>query len=166
MIGFRATALIADPSAAAGQAAAYLLEQLGFRVAVADTAEETLALIAGTAPDLVLAEARVETPDGRLLTEVIRCQPGGDGFCLFHVTAETAAASIHRAIEAGADDYLVKPFDEALLRFKLMQARMRGRLGTGRAKLRLVQDNEAAGDASGARTGETSWRFRVYGRAV
>lgn len=169
MESFQGTALIADPSAAAGGAAAYLLERLGFRVVLTDNADEALALIAGTSPDLVLAEARVTMRDGRWLTEAIRHQPGGQAPCLFHVTAESAAASIHRAIEAGADDYLVKPYDEALLRFKLVQAKMRGRLG-GRAKLRLVQDNDAvvAGSQAqaGVRTGDTSWRFRLYGRAV
>ena len=174
MDSFQGTALIADPSAAAGRAAAYLLERLGFRVVLTDNADEALALIAGTSPDLVLAEARVETRDGRWLTEAIRCLPGGQAACLFHVTAESAAASIHRAIEAGADDYLVKPYDEALLRFKLMQAKMRGRLcrepGGRRTTLRLVQDNDAVAGVSqaqtGARTGDTSWRFRLYGRAV
>lgn len=169
MDSFQGTALIADPSAAAGQAAAYLLERLGFRVVLTDNADEALALIAGTGPDLVLAEARAITRDGRWLTEAIRRRPGGQAPCLFHVTAESGAASIHRAIEAGADDYLVKPYDEALLRFKLMQAKMRGRFGS-RAKLRLVQDNDAVAAMpqaqAGARTGDTSWRFRLYGRAV
>ncbi len=77
MESFQGTALIADPSAAAGGAAAYLLEQLGFRVVLADNADEALALIAGTSPDLVLAEARVVTEDGRWLTEAIRLRLGG-----------------------------------------------------------------------------------------
>lgn len=151
-----AKALIADSSAAAGRAAAHLLERLGFRVACAANAEEALALIAGTRPELVLADGRIETREGRLLTEGIRKQGWGRDICLFHVTADDSASSVRRALEAGADDYLVKPYDEALLRFKLMQARTRGKLDAGRPALRLVQDNSSAG--------ETSWRFKVYGR--
>lgn len=135
-----------------------MLERLGYRVATASTAEEALALIAGTAPDLVLADARVETANGDPLPAAIRKLSGGRDICLFHVTADAGASSIRRAIDAGADDYLVKPYDEALLSFKLMQARARGRLDAGRPKLRVVQDNSAAG--------ATSWRFGLYGKAV
>lgn len=155
-------ALIADPSAEARRAASHMLKRLGFRVAGAASAEEALALIAATGPDLVLAEARLETADGRPLIEAVRDQAGGEGPCLLHVTSDGAAASIRRAIEAGADDYLVKPYDEALLRFKLAQLRTRGRLDAGRPRLRVVQD----GARIGASTGATSWRFGLYGKAV
>lgn len=117
-----------------------------------------MALIAGTRPELVLADGRVETAGGSGLIETIRRQGWGGDLCLFHVTADGSTSSIRRALDAGADDYIVKPYDEALLRFKLMQARTRGRLDTGRPKLRVVQDNSSGGD--------TSWRFRVYGRTA
>lgn len=155
-------ALIADPSTEARRAASHMLERLGFRVAGAASAEEALALIAATGPDLVLAEARLETADGRPLLDAVRAQAGGKDLCFFHVTSDGSAASIRRAIEAGAGDYLVKPYDEALLRFKLAQARTRGRLDAGRPKLRLVQE----GARIGASTGATSWRFGLYGKAV
>jgi len=150
-------ALVADISAEARRAASHMLERLGFRVTGAASAEEALALVAATGPGLVLAEARLETAGGKPLLEAIRAQAGGRDLCLFHVTSDGAAASIRRAIEAGADDYLVKPYDEALLRFKLAQARARGRLDAGRPKLRVVE---------GARVGATSWRFGLYGKAV
>lgn len=152
------TAIVADPSPAARRAASHLLERLGFRVAGAAGSEEALALIAGTMPDLLLVDGRLEAPNGGLLAEAIRRLPGGQGFCLFHVTADGAPASVRRAMEAGADDYLVKPFDEALLGFKLAQARTRGRLEGRRSHLRLVQDDSAAG--------ATAWRFGLFGKAV
>ncbi|MEQ8267970.1 MAG: response regulator [Parvibaculum sp.] len=152
------TALVADPSPASRRAASHLLERLGFRVAGASGSEETLAMIAGTVPDLILIDGRLEAPQGGLLIEAVRRLPGGQDFCLFHVTADGAPSSVRRAMEAGADDYLAKPFDEALLSFKLAQARTRGRLDGRRPQLRLVQDNSAAG--------ATAWRFRLFGRAV
>jgi DNA-binding response OmpR family regulator len=57
-------------------------------------------------------------------------------------------------MDAGADDYLIKPFDRELLSFKLDQARARGRLRTRGTPMKLVQDNSH------------SWRFRVFGKAV
>lgn len=152
------TALVADHSAEARRAASHMLERLGFRVAGAASADEALALIAGTSPDLVLADARLETAGGWTLLEAIRKQAGGAEPCVFHVTPDAAPVSIRRAIEAGADDYLVKPYDEALLRFKLAQARTRGKLDARRPALRVVQDNSSAG--------ATSWRFGLYSKAV
>lgn len=152
------TALVADQSTEARRAASHMLERLGFRVAGAAGAEEALALIAGTAPDLVLADARLETAGGRMLLEAIRKQADGAAPCVFHVTSDAGASSIRRAIEAGADDYLVKPYDEALLRFKLAQARTRGRLEAARPKLSLVQ--------GGSSPAAASRYFGVYGKAV
>jgi two-component system chemotaxis response regulator CheY len=149
------TALVADPSAAPRRAAGFLLESLGFRVAMAATMEEALALAKGLQPDLVLADARLEGAEGGSPVEALRTVSDA---CLFHVTADGGAAGVRRAVEAGADDYLVKPFDAALLDFKLAQARSRGRLAAKPSSLRLVQDNAAAGD--------TSWRFQLFGKAV
>ncbi|MBX3488303.1 response regulator [Parvibaculum sp.] len=146
------TALVADPSEAARQTAARMLESLGFRVATACNAAEALALVRELAPGLVLADARLETADGGLAIAAIRKI---SGVCLFHVSADGGAAGVRGAMEAGADDYLVKPYDAALLGFKLAQARTRGRL---KPVPRLVQDN-AAPEGPG-------WRLQSFGKAV
>tara|TARA_R110002110_G_scaffold63285_10_gene176145 strand:- start:2859 stop:3323 length:465 start_codon:yes stop_codon:yes gene_type:complete len=152
------TALVADPSPASRRAARHLLERLGFGVAEASCPADALAFVSGTAPDLVLVDGGLEGPDGGLLMEAIRNLPAARDICLFHVAAEALPASIRRAIDAGADDYLVKPFDEALLGFKLAQARTRGRFGAGRARLRIVGEGPDAERAS--------WRFGLFGKAV
>ena len=146
------TALVADPSAAMRLAASQMLESLGFRVATACDAAEALALVRELAPGLVLADARLETADGGLVVADIRKISNA---CLFHVSADGGAAGVRGAMEAGADDYLVKPYDAALLRFKLAQARTRGRL---KPAPRLVQDN-AAPEAFG-------WRLQTFGKAI
>ncbi len=127
-------------------------------MAEASCPADALAFVSGTAPDLVLVDGGLEGPDGGLLMEAIRNLPAARDICLFHVAAEALPASIRRAIDAGADDYLVKPFDEALLGFKLAQARTRGRFGAGRARLRIVGEGPDAERAS--------WRFGLFGKAV
>ncbi|MBI1262859.1 MAG: response regulator [Rhizobiales bacterium] len=149
-----ATALIADPSAASRKAAQYLLETLGFEVAAACDVPEALGLIRGLSPDLILLDARLGEGDCGDLVERIRSQRAGLRACLFLVAANGASTSIRNAMDAGADDYLVRPFDRRLLAFKLSQARSRGRLTEERHKPRLVHDNTH------------SWRFRVFGKAV
>lgn len=148
-------ALVADSSAATRQAAAQMLESLGFRVVTACDAREALALTREHWPDLVLVDASLETAEGILAVTAIRKI---SNTCLIHVSADGGAAGVRGAMEAGADDYLVKPFDVALLRFKLGQARTRRRLRPTGARPMLVQDNAAAGAAS--------WRLRSFGKAV
>lgn len=148
-----ATALIADSSAPVRRAARFLLESLGFEVAGARSGEEAMAMVEGMAPDLILLDARLAGPDAASLIEAIRALPEGRRTCLFFI-ADGGSSGIRAAIEAGADDYLVKPFDRELLSFKLAQARARGRLTEGTSAIRLVQDNS------------NSWRFRVFGKAI
>lgn len=129
-----------------------MLESLGFRVVTACNAAEALASVRELAPDLVLADAGLETADGGLAVAAIRKISNA---CLFHISADGGAAGVRGAMEAGADDYLVKPYDAALLGFKLAQARTRGRL---KPMPRLVQDN-AMPEALG-------WRLQRFGKAV
>lgn len=148
-----ATSLIADQSAPVRKAAQFLLESLGFEVAGARDAGETLATVRGLSPDLVIVDARIGGAETLSLIEKIRALPEGAETCILFV-ADGGPASIRAAMDAGADDYLIKPFDRELLSFKLDQARARGRLRTRGTPMKLVQDNSH------------SWRFRVFGKAV
>ncbi len=148
-----ATSLIADSSAPVRKAAQFLLESLGFEVAGARDGAEVLAALKGLAPDLVILDARLAGTETVPLIEEIRSMPEGARTCIFFV-AEGGPASVRAAIDAGADDYLIKPFDRELLSFKLDQARARGRLRESARTMKLVQDNSH------------SWRFRVFGKAV
>ncbi len=153
-----ATALIADPSAPVRRAAQFLLESLGFEVAGARDADEALALIRGMSPDLAILDARLPGSEGTSMVEAVRALAGGARPCLFFVTENGGPASVRAAMEAGADDYLIKPFDRELFAFKLTQARARGRLveqpHAAAFAPKLVQDNS------------NSWRFRLFGQAV
>ena len=148
-----ATCLIADSSAPVRKAAKFLLESLGFEVAGARDGDEALRMVRGVAPDLVLLDARLPEGETVALIDEIRSLPEGARACIFFI-ADGGASSVRAAMEAGADDFLIKPFDRELLSFKLEQARARGSLSEGKKAMRLVQDNSH------------SWRFRVFGKAV
>lgn len=148
-----ATVLIANSSAPLRRAAQFLLESLGHEVAGARGGEEALALVQGMSPDLVIADARLPGFEGTALVETIRAMPDGSRPCIFFVAENSGPASVRAALEAGADDYLIKPFDRELLSFKLAQAKARGRLVEHPRVTRLVQDNSS------------SWRFRTFGKA-
>jgi two-component system chemotaxis response regulator CheY len=149
-----ATVLIADSSAPFRRAAQFLLESLGHEVAGARDGAEALDLLEGMSPDLVIVDARLPGFEGTALVETMRALPDGRRPCIFFVAENSGPASVRAALEAGADDYLIKPFDRELVSFKLAQARSRGRLIERPRVTRLVQDNSS------------SWRFRTFGKAV
>lgn len=149
-----ATALIADSSAPLRRAAQFLLESLGFEVVGARDGEEAIDLVRGMSPDLAIVDARLTGFEGTALVEAIRALPEGARPCIFFVAENGGPASVRGALEAGADDYLIKPFDRELLSFKLAQAKARGRLIERPRATKLVQDNSS------------SWRFRTFGKAV
>lgn len=148
-----ATALIADSSAPVRRAARFLLESLGFEVAGARDGAEALAMVEGMSPDLVILDQRLSGADGASFIEKLRSLSEGRRACIFFI-ADGGPASVRAAMEAGADDYLMKPFDRELLSFKLAQARARGRLTEGARTVKLIQDNSS------------SWRFRAFGKAI
>jgi two-component system chemotaxis response regulator CheY len=149
-----ATVLIADSSAPLRRAAQFLFESLGFEVAGARDGMEALDLIQGMAPDLLIVDARLPGFEGTALVEAVRALPEGRQACIFFVTENSSPSSVRAALEAGADDYLIKPFDRELLTFKLAQAKARGKLVEHPRVTKLVQDNSS------------SWRFRTFGKAV
>ncbi len=148
-----ATCLIADSSAPVRKAAKFLLESLGFEVAGVRDGDEALRTAQSVAPDLILLDARLPGIEAAALIDEIRSRPEGARACIFFI-ADGGPAGVRAAMEAGADDFLIKPFDRELLSFKLQQARARGRLREGKRAMKLVQDNSH------------SWRFRAFGKAI
>lgn len=149
-----ANIILADNSSAFRRAAQCLFESLGHAVLVARNASETLENVQGTSPDLVVLDARLEGFEGTALIEAIRAMPGLRRPCIFYVPENARPASVRAGLEAGADDYLIKPFDRELVAFKLAQAKARGLLVERPPVTKLVQDNSS------------SWRFRTFSKAV
>jgi len=90
-----------------------LLQPLGFDTrAVADGAQAVEAF-AEWQPQLVLIDLRMPVLDGREATRQIRARPDGTKTPIIVVTASAFAENRREVIEAGADDFLGKPFREA-----------------------------------------------------
>ena len=62
-------------------------------------------------PDLILADVMMPGMDGIELTRNLRDDPRTVGATIILVTAKNASAAKLEGFEAGADDYIVKPFD-------------------------------------------------------
>jgi putative two-component system response regulator len=115
----RARILVADDSAAIRQVVASFLETEGYEVLVACNGRQALELVAGERPDLVLLDVTMPDMGG---FEVCRRLKEDEETALIPVTMLTVMDDAeHRrlGLEAGADDFLTKPFDEYLLRARI-----------------------------------------------
>ncbi len=90
----------------------------GYEVAHALDGEEALAHALQRCPDLILCDVMMPRMDGFELTRRLRDDPRTEGVSIIMVTARGLAADKLTGLTAGADDYLVKPFenDELLAR--------------------------------------------------
>ncbi len=111
------TALICDDDAALLRALTISLSARGYQVIVARTGEEGLDLAAHRHPDVVLLDLGLPGIDG---VEVIRGIRGWSSVPIVVLSARHQSVSKVEALDAGADDYMTKPFgmDELLARLR------------------------------------------------
>jgi two-component system chemotaxis response regulator CheY len=115
------TCLIVDDSRIIRKVARRIVEGLGFEVDEAADGAEALTYCAGLMPDVVLLDWNMPVMDGMVFLKRLREQPGGDQPKVLFCTIETAPERIAEALGAGADDYVMKPFDGEILQSKLSE---------------------------------------------
>ena len=115
------TCLIVDDSRIIRKVARRIVEGLGFEVDEAADGAEALAYCASLMPDIVLLDWNMPVMDGLTFIRRLRAQPGGETPKVLFCTIETAPERIAVALAAGADDYVMKPFDGEILQSKLAE---------------------------------------------
>jgi DNA-binding response OmpR family regulator len=93
-----------------------------YRVIEARNGREALDEARLTVPDLILCDIMMPEMDGEELCRAIRSDPELDFLPVIMVTAKASRQSRLSALEGGADDYLVKPFDPEELRLRVGNA--------------------------------------------
>jgi len=88
--------------------------------------DEALASIRRSKPDLVLLDWMLPGLDGLSLARAIRETPALADVRILMLTARTDPADIVRGLEAGADDYVTKPFDRRILLARVRAVLRRG----------------------------------------
>ncbi|WP_456584962.1 ATP-binding protein [Blastococcus sp. SYSU DS0973] len=110
---------------------AYLTRLLGPHWTVRTTAngEEALAAVAERAPDLVLTDVMMPRIDGFELLRALRADPATRHIPVIMLTARAGQDASVEGLEAGADDYLAKPFRaaELIARVRVALERAAGR---------------------------------------
>jgi len=89
----------------------FMLERQGYYVThVADGRAAVQHVASQPAPDLVLLDVMLPYVDGFEIVARIRAQEGWDGVPVLMLTAKNAERDTVRALDAGADDFIIKPF--------------------------------------------------------
>ena len=113
--------LIVDDSRVIRKVSSKIARSLGYVPTEAQDGEEALARCKQSMPDLVLTDWNMPEMDGLEFVRQLRAIPTPKRPTIVFCTSKGEATDIHEGIAAGADDYIVKPFDEAALRAKLEQ---------------------------------------------
>ena len=114
-------ALVVDDSRAMRRIIARYLQDLGFEVHEAASGLEAL-VSAPKIPglQLILLDWNMPEMDGRTLLERLRQDPDYADIPIMMVTTESEMEQVEVALEAGASEYLMKPFDRQALLEKLL----------------------------------------------
>lgn len=113
------TCLVVDDSGVVRRAARRMLERLGFVVREAADGGEALAACRAALPDVVLLDWNMPVMDGMGFLAEARRAFGPDRPTVVLCTTEASFERIVEALGAGAQDYIMKPFDDAILAGKL-----------------------------------------------
>jgi len=92
-----------------------LLERGGYRPVLAENGEAGLACLERETPALILLDYMMPGMTGPEVARKIRSRPDGAAIPIVLLTASADEAHVREALAAGADDYLIKPFDRKVL---------------------------------------------------
>jgi two-component system, chemotaxis family, chemotaxis protein CheY len=114
--------LVVDPSPVVRKVARRIFETMQFQIGEAETGQEALQKCEADMPDAVLLAGRLPSMSSLEVLGTLRALPNGRKPLVIYCTTGNDASEIARALSAGADDYLLKPFDRESIRAKLTSA--------------------------------------------
>jgi two-component system chemotaxis response regulator CheY len=113
--------LIVDDSRVVRKVARRIIEELGFEIEEAAEGKSALDLCKTRLPDVVLLDWNMPVMNGLEFLMELRQVPDGNKPVVIFCTTENDIAHIQAAIGAGADEYIMKPFDSDILHAKFQQ---------------------------------------------
>ena len=115
------TCLIVDDSRVIRMAVRPMMAQFGFRIQEAADGAEALKICQAGLPDIVLLDWNMPVMNGLEFLKALRVLPGGGDPVVIFCTTENDMDHIQQGIAAGANEYIMKPFDKDILQDKLVQ---------------------------------------------
>jgi two-component system, chemotaxis family, chemotaxis protein CheY len=115
------TCLIVDDSSIIRKVARRILEDLEFKISEAENGEQAVATCQRELPDAILLDWNMPKMDGYDFLRALRKLPGGERPKVVFCTTENDVAHIARALQAGANEYIMKPFDRDIMEAKFQE---------------------------------------------
>lgn len=112
--------LIVDDEASGRQTLESILEGQGYQLVMAENGEQALEKARQILPDVILLDVMMPGMDGFEVCQRLRGDPKLAEVPIIILTALDDRKSMLRGLEAGADDYLTKPYDRHELRARLL----------------------------------------------
>jgi two-component system chemotaxis response regulator CheY len=115
------TCLVVDDSSVIRKVARRILEEMSFEISEAEDGEQALGFCQRGLPDAILLDWNMPKMDGYEFLRALRRMPGGDRPKVVFCTTENEIAQIARALHAGANEYIMKPFDKDIVEAKFQE---------------------------------------------
>ncbi|WP_350335133.1 response regulator [Coralliovum pocilloporae] len=110
--------LVVDDSSVIRKVARRILEDLKFEISEAEDGRQALDQCRDNMPDAVLLDWNMPVMDGLEFLKALRAIDGGEAPKVVFCTTENDVAHIAKAIRAGANEYIMKPFDREIVEAK------------------------------------------------
>lgn len=110
--------LIVDDSSVVRKVARRILEDMDFIVDEAEDGQDAIDKCRLEMPDCILLDRDMPVMSGIEFLKLLRTYVGGDKPKVVFCTVENDIGAIAMALKAGASDYMMKPFDRAILEAK------------------------------------------------
>lgn len=114
--------LVVDDSRVMRKVARKILEELKFDTVEAEDGAAALEMCRQKMPDAILLDGNLPNMSDVEFLRTLRREPGGGKPVVVLCTTENDIAHITEAVGAGANDYLVKPFDHELVQATFVEA--------------------------------------------
>ncbi|MCP4621718.1 MAG: response regulator [Bradyrhizobium sp.] len=115
------TCLVVDDSSVIRKIASRILEDMNFRILEAEDGAQALEICRRELPDAVLLDWNMPVMDGFEFMTHLRQLPGGDQPKVVFCTTENGIDHISKALHAGANEYIMKPFDKDIVTAKFQE---------------------------------------------
>ncbi|HTR50369.1 MAG TPA: response regulator [Kofleriaceae bacterium] len=127
--------LVVDDNAENRALARATLDDEGIRAVVARSGDEAIAAFQRERPDCILLDIRMPGTDGIAVCEQIRTMEGGQDVAIVFLTAQRDVDTFDRAVRAGGDDFITKPFRPGELLVRVQTALRLRKIATERGEL-------------------------------
>jgi two-component system, chemotaxis family, chemotaxis protein CheY len=114
--------LIVDDSKVIRTVARRILEAMSFETREAADGQQALTACQAHMPDAILLDWNMPVMDGLSFLKALRATQGGGSPVVLFCTTENDMKHITDALSAGANEYIMKPFDRGILESKFAQA--------------------------------------------